>query len=262
VRTGPFSDPAVVNLINRYFVALHLDNTDGSARRYGMEPGHENAYIILETPEIAGGPKTETIILGKLRQVLEPGNTRREILKFLRDHPQFHQTWPDLAQLAAARDPESRIKRAQLLIEEGDADAALRLIPAEDHTPRTQYLRARAFRIQQRWSHAARALDNLPASKEADLERARLAFDRQHDREAARLLDQWLASYADCPDAAEAYFMRGWIYHRAKNDGGATETWEAGIARHPVTRSLFSQKARLTMIRANWDLPTDVDQPK
>jgi hypothetical protein len=56
--------------------------------------------------------------------------------------------------------------------------------------------------------------------------------------------------------------MRGWLYHRAHDDHRAAEIWELGIDRHPVMQSLFSQKARLTMIRMNWDLPANVDQPK
>lgn len=262
MRTGPFSDPAIVNLINRYFIPVHLDNTDGSARRYGMEPGHENAYIILETPEVSGGPKVDTVILGRISQVLELPNARREILRFLGSHREFYNAWPELARLADATDPESRIRRAELLIEQGDAGAALELIPSPDRTPRTQRLRAHAFRLQRRWRQAAIVLASLPASAETDLERVRLAFDRQRDREAAALLDRWLASHADRPEGAEAYFMRGWLHHRAKDDERAAEIWQTGIERHPVTRSMYSQKARLTMIRLNWDLPDNVDQPK
>ena len=33
MRTGPFSDAAVVNIINRYFVAYHMDNTTWSEPR-------------------------------------------------------------------------------------------------------------------------------------------------------------------------------------------------------------------------------------
>jgi tetratricopeptide (TPR) repeat protein len=262
VRTGPFSDPAIVTLSNRYFIPVHLDNTDGSARRYGMEPGHENAYILLETPEIAGGPKVKTVILGRLSQVLEVPNARKEIQKFLKAHREFQKPWPELAQVASATDPESRIKRAELLLDEGDVDAALRLIPSDDRTPRAQLLRARAYRVRQRWNQATSALANLPASPEADLERVRLAFDRMQDRDATALLDRWLASNPDHPEADEAYFMRGWLSHRAKDDDRAVEIWQAGMKKHPLTQSLFSQKAQLTMIRLNWDLPEGVDQEK
>ena len=61
----------MVAIVNRYFVPLHLDNRDGSAVRYGFEPGHENAYILFETPELAGGPKVETVVYGTLSETLQ-----------------------------------------------------------------------------------------------------------------------------------------------------------------------------------------------
>ena len=262
MRTGPFSDPAVVTLINRYFIPLHLDNTDGSARRYGMEPGHENAYIILETPEIAGGPKVDTLILGTLTLVLEPANTRQEILKFLKKHERFFHPWPELKALETAQDPASRVKRVGLLLAEGNAEAALSELEGVPAAPGAAVLRARALRIAGRAAEARTALDTLGSDPESDMERIRLAVDRQEDDSAARMLDRFLVDHRDTPDAGEAYYLRGWLYHRAGLDARAIEIWYDGIARHPPTTSLFSQKARLTMIRSNWDLPANVDQPR
>ncbi len=78
------------DMINRYFVPVHLDNQAWSEPRYGIKPGEENAYILLETPPGQSEPP-DVIFLKTLSQVLEPKNTLAELLSFLEKHPEFHQ---------------------------------------------------------------------------------------------------------------------------------------------------------------------------
>lgn len=245
MRTGPFSDPVVVTVMNRYFVPLHLDNTQGSARRYGMEPGHENAYIILETPE--GGDesqkeKTETLILGRLSQVLDPDAALAEMRAFLARHKELHEE--------PAVPPE---ERGVFLLEEGEAELALPLLPKKS------VLRARALRMLHRHTEALEELEALEPTPEVQMERIRLALPRL---EAVPLLERFLALDSDHPEAAEAYYLRGALFHLEGKDEDALRIWKEGIERFPPPTSLFSQKAHLTLIRANWDLPANVDQPK
>lgn len=256
MRTGPFSDPAVVAVVNRYFIPLHLDNTDGSARRYGMEPGHENAYIILETPEDGSELEKETLILGKLSQVLDPPAAREGMRKFLARHPAYRKPWPELEALSGKSDETSREKRAELLLDEGRAEEALELAPP------VSLLRARALRMIGKHEEAEDLLDSLPVAPEVVMERARLAIARGRREEAAARLDALLSPRPSHAEAAEAYFERGWLFHLEGNDDLALETWTEGIRLFPPAASLFSQKARLTMIRENWELPANVDQEK
>lgn len=268
MRTGPFSDPIVVTLINRYFVPVHLNNIDGSGIRYNMPPGHEDAYFILETPETADGPEVESITYGwsdghdgpvaaENTHVLEPRFMKQEMLKFLGRHSQLDHEWPELARLKDATDPASRLRRAELLLDEGAADQALALLDAIprplSHTARA---RARALRQQKRWDEAAGALSSAPAGPTTKIEKARIAFERGDARLAEEVLNAFLARHPDHIDAAEAYYRRGWLHFRAGDDDAALEVWREGIARHPVTKSLFSQKAHLTLIRQNWSIDT------
>jgi hypothetical protein len=261
VRTGPFSDPTIVTLINRYFIPVHVNNVDGSGARYGFEPGHENAYILFETPELAGAARPETYVLGRLSQVLNETNARAEIGRFLQAHPELHQAWPELKQLEGATDEASSLRRAELLLEEGAADQALAALGTLE-SPRAMLLRGRALRLKQQWKESAAALARAGKSAEDEMERVRLAFDQQQDANAARLLDRFLADHAASSQAPEAYFLRGWLYHRAAQDEKSIQTWQAGLKKHPPSAALFSQKAHLTMIRMNWDLPDSVDQAR
>jgi hypothetical protein len=227
-----------------------------------MEPGTENAYIILERPELPGGPAVETIILDKLSQVLDTTNARKEILSFLARHPDLKQAVPEQALLESRPDAASKLRLAEMVLDEGDAERALSLIPAGDTSERAALARARAHRLRQGWTEAANALRGVAPSAGSDLELARLAFEQGRDPEAARRLDAWLQGHGGSLEAAEAYFMRGWVHHRTGDDERAADVWLEGIERHPPTRALFSQKARLTVIRMNWDLPASVDQAK
>ncbi len=139
MRTGPFSEPTVVTLINRYFVPVHVDNQDWSEPRYGIKPGEENAYILLETPPGQSEPP-DVVFLKTLSQVLEPETTRAELLSFLEKHPEFHQPWPELD---GNSDPSPRTRRAELLLEEGKAELALGLLSAPGLPERAALIRAR-----------------------------------------------------------------------------------------------------------------------
>lgn len=265
MRTGPFSEPTVVTLINRYFVPVHVDNQEWSEPRYGIKPGEENAYIILETPpgQPTGQPARQNdapdvVFLKTLSQVLEPENTLAALLAFLEKHPEFHQPWPELEGLDGDSDPSSRTRRAELLLEEGKAEQALELLRAPGLPERAVLVRARAYHRLKRLDEAAAELDRAPDS----LEEIRLAYDRGQRKEAADALDELLSQHGSNLKAAEAYYLRGWLYHLEGDDARAIDVWSDGIERHPPTSSLFSQKAYLTLIRANWELPDSVDQPR
>lgn len=267
MRTGPFSEPTVVTLINRYFVPVHVDNQDWSEPRYGIKPGEENAYILLETPPGQSEPP-DVVFLKTLSQVLEPETTRAELLSFLEVHPEFHQPWPELEELDGNSDPSSRTRRAELLVEEGKAEQALELLKAPglrkqgEQAKRAALIRASAYRYLERVDEAAAELDGAPETLEVSLERIRLAFDRGLHSQAAKALDELLSQHRSNPKAAEAYYLRGWLYHLEGDGDRAVEVWSDGIERHPPTSSLFSQKAYLTLIRANWELPDNVDQAR
>jgi tetratricopeptide (TPR) repeat protein len=252
----------MVEIVNRYFVPLHLDNRDGSGVRYGFEPGHENAYILFETPELTGGPKVDTVIHGTLRETLEPANAIAEARAFLAKHPEYHHPDPTLSTLSRAEDPDSRVKYAERLLEEGDADKAQAAL-AGSTLPRAALLRARALRLKQQWSDAAAALSAVPSSvpaAETEMERIRLANESGDAERAAILLDRFLGVFAADDSNGEAHFLRGWLYHRAGMDDRAAAIWTASTDRFPPATALFSQKAHLTQIRMNWDLPANVDQ--
>ena len=253
----------MVALVNRYFVPVHLDNRDGSGVRYGFEPGHENAYIIFETPELSGGPAVDTVVYGTLRETLDPVNAIAEARAFLAKHPEYHHPDPALTALARATDPESRLTYAERLIEEGRNDEALTVLADSSQPPRAALLRARALRMTQKWDDAGRALaavsPAVPAT-DVDLERIRLAHESGQADSAAALLDTFLAANAGADTTGEAHYLRGWLYHRAGRDEEAAVIWTAGITRFPPTTALYSQKAHLTQIRLNWDLPANVDQ--
>jgi len=242
----------VVNLINRYFVPLHLDNRDGSARRYGMEPGHENAYIILEPPEAPDGSKVDPVILGRLSQVLEVDGARAQILAFLDQHPDFRPPAPERGGL-----PEARF-----LLEEGEAAITLALLQGFDGSAEVRALRAEAFRQLKRYGEAASELSGLPESPEVELQRIRLLYQQDDRAQAGARLKDFLERWPESPEAAEAYFLCGWLHHQAGRDDEALRVWQEGIHRHPPAQALFSQKAHLTLIRSNWELPANVDQPK
>lgn len=282
MRTGPFSDPVVATLINRYFVPVHLDNLDGSGVRYGMPPGHEDAYFILETPELGDGQPVDSITFGwsdghrgpdaaRTTYVLDPPFMKQELLKFLGRHPDLDHTWPELARLEAARDAESRLRQAELWLDEGAADRALEILDgidasnvinasnaSNDSPARSALARARAYRLQTRWSEADAVLASAPAGPATDIERVRVAYGRGDTARAHDQLDAFLATHPDHADAGEAYYLRGWLQFRAGDEDAALATWQDGIGRHPVTESLFSQKAHLTLIRQNWSLDTVV----
>lgn len=266
MRTGPFSDPAVVNVINRYFVAYHMDNTKWTETRYGFEPGHEHAYIMMETPELEGMEK-DLVILDRLSLVLDPKKARLELLAFLEKHEELYQAYPEMARLASDDSHQSRLRQAELLLDEGRTAEALSLLDRPDSPlAATAILTSRAHRIDGKYSEAAAALDRLAGdtpdkfAEEAKMERIRIAFDAGRKEEAAELLDKFMDR--DVPPAldAEAHFLRGWLHHRAGNAERAIDVWSQGIERYPPAKALYSQKAYFTMIRLNWDLPDNVDQ--
>ncbi len=261
MRTGPFSEPSVVTLINRYFVPVHVDNQAWSEPRYGIKPGEENAYILLETPP-GQSELPDVVFLKTLSQVLEPENTRAALLSFLEKHPEFHRPWPELEKLSGDSDPSSRTRHAELLLEEGKAEQALELLRAPGLPERAVLVRARAYRYLQRVEEAAAELNRAPKTLEMSLEEIRLAYDRGQRSEAAEALDELLSQHGGNLKVAEAYYLRGWLYHLEGDDERAIEVWSDGIERHPPKSSLFSQKAYLTLIRANWELPDTVDQPR
>jgi len=178
---------------------------------YGWSDGHD-------------GP-----VAAESTHVLEPRFMKQEILKFLGRHSQLDHEWPALAHLKDATDSASRLRRAELLLDEGAADQALALLDAIprplSHTARA---RARALRQQKRWDEAAAALRSAPAGPTTTIEEARIAFERGDSMLAQEVLDAFLT-------------------------------------RHPVTKSLFSQKAHLTLIRQNWSIDavarSDTDTP-
>jgi tetratricopeptide (TPR) repeat protein len=112
-------------------------------------------------------------------------------------------------------------------------------------------------------AEARTAIERLPgiASITLDgdalgIERVRVAYGRGDAARARDQLDAFLATHPDHADAGEAYFLRGWLHFRAGDEDAALATWQDGIGRHPVTESLFSQKAHMTLIRQNWSLDT------
>ncbi len=268
MRTGPFSDPTVVTLINRYFVPVHIDNLDGSGIRYGMPPGHEDAYMILETPEIMNGPPVESVIFGRIEGmrgrkaaqttgVLDPQFVKRELVKFLGQHPEYDRTWPTMAELKGAKDSDSVMRYVELLLDEGAVDRVLALLDNQSTSiVNSALLRSRAYRLQGQWSKALAALEGAPAGPDSDLERTRIAYKRGNIERAIPLLDQFIDHHPDHSHASEAFFMRGWLHFQANETDQALVVWRDGIARHPVTESIFSQKAQLTLIRQNWSLDT------
>ena len=252
----------MVAIVNRYFVPLHLDNRDGSGVRYGFEPGHENAYILFETPELAAGPKVETVVYGTLSETLDPANAVAEARAFLTRHPEYYHPDTTLAELERATDPDSRVKYAERLLEEGET-ARAQTVLADSTRPRAALLRSRALRMKKDWVAAAAALAAVPSSvsgAEIDMERIRLAYETEDTSRAVMLLDGYLSAHGPEDTDGEAHFLRGWLYHRAGQDDRAAAIWTAGTAQFPPTRALFSQKAHLTQIRMNWDLPDNVDQ--
>jgi hypothetical protein len=261
VRTGPFSAPEIVTFVNRYFVPLHLDNRSWPEARYGIAPGEENAYILFEIPPVAGSLPAIRF-LKRLGEVLEPEVVLTELRSFLKANPGFHQPWPELADLEADPTPEARVRRAQLLLEEGDVEAAARLIDDHVASARVSLLRARAHRLARRWAAAEAALAEAGSSPEAFMERIRLAADQGDWRQVEPLLDAYLGRHPDRPELAEVFFLRGWAHHAAGDDVRAEAVWMEGVERYPPPTSLFGQKSYLTLIRANWDLPANVDQPR
>ena len=265
MRTGPFSEPSVVTLINRYFIPFHMDNDDWKEERYGIKPGEENAYIVLETPD-SEGSDGEVLVLKKLRQVLEPKNTRQEILAFLDRHPELHQPWPELARLQDDTSHQARLRKAELLLEEGDTEQALALLQVSGLPKDALLLEAHAHRMMEQYDKAQALLDSLsdtaPERLSVDIafERIRLAFARGNNEWAATELDQFLRPELPPALAAEAYWMRGWLHHLQGLDERAIDTWQLGLSKYALEKSLFSQKAYFTMIRMNWTLPNNVDQ--
>ena len=277
MRTGPFSDPVVATLLNRYFVPVHLDNVNGAGERYDMPPGHEDAYMILETPEIPGGSPVETLILGriagvrgpraaKMTGVLDPQYAKRELVKFLARHPELDHAWPEIARVKDDVDPASRARHAELLLDEGRVDRALEILgETTAHLPEHAVLRGRAYRLQARWSDAAGPLDAAPHGPERHLEEARIAFGRGESARATELLDRFLEHHPDLDAADEAFYLRGWLHFEAGATEEALAVWRKGIELHPLAESFFSQKAQLTLIRQNWSLDTvtdDEDEPE
>jgi tetratricopeptide (TPR) repeat protein len=266
VRTGPFSDPAVVNIINRYFVAYHMDNTKWTEPRYGFKPGQEDAYIMMETPEAAGVEK-DLVILNRLSVVLDAKKARLELLAFLDKHKDLYHPLPEMVRLESDDSHQSRLRRAELLLDEGRSAEALALLDRPDSPlAATALLTARAYRLEGKYAEAAAALDRLgddapdKFAEDAKMERIRIAFEQGRNEEAAALLDKFMDRSVPPALGAEAQFLRGWLHHRAGNAERAIDVWSQGIDRYPPSKALYSQKAYFTMIRLNWDLPDNVDQ--
>ena len=264
MRTGPFSDAAVVNIINRYFVAYHMDNTTWSEPRYGFAPGQEHAYIMMETPR---GVEKDLVILDRLGIVLDPKKVRLELLGFLDKHPELYHPLEEMVRLRSEDNPQSRLRLAELLLDEGQTAEALALIDRSDSlSAASAVMKARAHRMDADYTEAAAALDtlahNTPDKLAGDvkMERIRIAFEQNQEDEAAALLDTFLDRNVPPALGAEAHWLRGWLHYRAGHEERAIDTWSQGIDRYPPTKSLFSQKAYFTSIRLNWELPDNVDQ--
>ena len=264
MRTGPFSDSAVVNIINRYFVAYHMDNTKWSEPRYGFEPGEEHAYIMMETPE---GVEKDLVILDRLGIVLDPKKVRLELLGFLDKHPELYQPLEEMVRLQSDDNPQSRLRLAELLLDEGRTAEALALVERPDSPPAASaVVKARAHRMDADYAEAAAALDTLAHNTPdkfagfVKMERIRIAFEQNQDDEAAALLDTFLDPNVPPALGAEAHWLRGWLHYRAGHEERAIDTWSQGIERYPPAKALFSQKAYFTTIRLNWELPDNVDQ--
>ena len=264
MRTGPFSDSAVVNIINRYFVAYHMDNTKWNEPRYGFDPGQEHAYIMMESPE---GFDKDLVILDSLGIVLDPKKVRLELLGFLDKHPELYQPLEEMVRLQSEDNPQSRLRLAELLLDEGRTAEALALVERPDSPPAASaVMKARAHRMDADYAEAAAALDtialNAPDKFAGDvkMERIRIAFEQKQDDEATALLDTFLDRNVPPALGAEAHWLRGWLHYRAGHAERAIDTWSQGIERYPPAKSLFSQKAYFTSIRLNWELPDNVDQ--
>ncbi len=185
---------------------VHLNNVDGSGVRYDMPPGHEDAYMILETPEIAGGPDVETLILGRVEgvrgpeaafatNVLDPVEVRAELRKFLEVHPGLYQPWDGLMSLANRTDRAARLRRAELLLDEAridDASDLLKGIQCADDAVRL--LTARAARMGGDLDAAASAIAATARTAAADIERVRIAWAREDVDRAGRASSRsWLS---------------------------------------------------------------------
>ena len=222
--------------------------------------------MILETPEIAGVPDGETLILGRVEgvrgpeaafatNVLDPVQVRAELRKFLEVHPELYQPWDGLVSLANRTDRASRLRRAELLLDEGrldDASGVLQGIQRTDDTVRL--LTGRAARLGGDLDAAASATAATARTAAADIERIRIAWAREDVDRARASLESFLAQHATAPEGAEAFYLRGILFHRAGDDDAALDTWRRGVRLHAPVDSLYGQVMELTRIRQNFEL--------
>ena len=222
--------------------------------------------MILETPEIAGGPDGETLILGRVEgvrgpeaafatNVLDPVQVRAELREFLEVHPELCQPWDGLVSLANRPDRASRLRRAELLLDEGrldDASGVLQGIQRTDDTVRL--LTGRTARLGGDLDAAASAIAATARTVVADIERIRIAWAREDVDRARASLESFLAQHATAPEGAEAFYLRGILFHRAGDDDAALDTWRRGVRLHASVDSLYGQVMELTRIRQNFEL--------
>jgi len=259
VRTGPFSDPTIVTLINRYYIPVHVDNQTWSAPRYGIEPGEENAYLLLLTPALPEQPGPDFRFMKRLREVLVPTNTRSELIAFLENHPTLKQLPIQIEALKSRADDASREQLVRWFLAEGDAESALAFL--DQMSTRdwdTALLRVRALRLDSRPSEALQLLEEIPPSAESELEGLRLAVANE-DYESAQKRINRLEEFSR-PPTAEIYWWKGWLAHVRGAADEALKTWSHALSRFPREKDFYAQLTFFTLIRKNWELPDNIDQ--
>ena len=259
MRTGPFSDPTIVTLINRYYIPVHVDNQTWSSSRYGMEPGEENAYLLLLTPDLPEQPGPDFRFMNRLSEVLVPENTRSELLAFLENHPELKQVPIEIEALKSREEFVAKKSLAGWLLEEGDVQPALTLLDQlSPRDPEIQLLRVRALRLDAQPAEALKQLKRIPRSAESELEGLRLAIAEQDYRSAQKRIDSLEKKFDS--RTAEIYWWKGWLEHIRGADGDALETWALALSQFPREKDFYAQLIFFTLIRKNWELPDNVDQ--
>ncbi len=262
MRTGPFSDPTIVNLINRYYIPVHVDNQTWTSSRYGIEPGEENAYLLLLTPDLPDLPDLPGPgfrFMNRLSEVLAPKNTRSELIAFLERHPKLKQLPAEMQVLKSRDDDTARKTLARRFLEEGDAESALTLLDRlAKKDSAAELLRVRALRLSAQLAEALQLLDGIPPSAETELEGLRLAVAGEDYRSAQERIHR-LEQLADTANAV-LYWWKGWLEHLRGADEEALKIWNRALSQFPREKDFYARLSFFTLIRKNWELPENVDQ--